>query len=420
MKKIVTIFLSLFLLCGLATTVYAAGDGQPDAAITDTTGAAEEAVMVEVPQDTGQQQMPPATISPGTVTVQPIKVKMEMVGDVPYITKTYENPEDAATSYRQNQLENLPRFEQDGYTFSRYDVYSQLHPGGVDSRTESKTGTLAIEKNETALVLAQAAPTIAYDEGGYTGQLKLVESSIVITEAGRENYGYRVTDVREYKNLDRQDAAYIPKTITKNGVELGLENVEWIVMGTTPTADGPIANLFKAVATYSGGATGSRVSGYAATFRYEGTVSKETPGTTYIHVVFCGEKIVLADPEPESKAPILPILACILCILAVLAIAIVAFVTRGKWSKVFAHGRDGDTKDLKVDKIRQAAMAGYDEDQPDSEDGEDYSQFNEQPDNYFTQEEYDHGTDGEDGDSDEYADHAGEGYYYGQYPDDEE
>ncbi len=419
MKKLISLFLSLALVCCFGVTVLAAGDDtQPDATITENTGAApEDAVVVDVPEDTGQQQKPPATVNPLAVTLQPIQVRMEMVGDVPYITKTYEGPQDETINAWMYQVANLPSFEQDGYAFSRYDSYSQIQPTGTESRTETETATLSIEKEDKALVLAAADPTIQYDEGGFIGQLKLVEESIVITEAGRENYSYRVTDVREYKNLDRQDAAYIPKTVTKNGVELQLENVEWTVMGTSPTADGPVANLFKATATYGGGASGSRASGYTATYRYEGTVSREIAGATYVNVVFRGEKIVAPEPIVESSTPVLPVLATILCVLAVLAIAVVAFVTRGKWSKVLVREKAGNTKDINIDGIRQAAEYGYDDSLYDAASGTDPVSYSDEHQNLFYQEDQENGEDGQD---DGAADYAGEGYYYGQYPDDDE
>lgn len=414
MKKLISLCLILSLLCGFGLTAYAAGDTDPDAAITETDNSTPAgAVVVEMPADTVISQMPATIISPQAVSVQPIKVRMEMVGDVPYITKTYESPQDASINAWMYQISNLGSFEQDGYTFSQYDSYSQIQPANVETRTETKTSTLSIEKDEVSLVLAAADSVISYDEGGFTGQLKLVGDSIVITESGRESYGYRVTDVREYKNLDRQDAAYIPKTVTKNGVELSLENVEWTVMGATPTADGPVANLFKAVATYTGGSTGSRASGYTATFRYEGTVSRETAGSTYINVVFRGEKIVIAEPEPKSSVPLLPILATTLCVIAVLAIAAVAFITRGKWGKVLVRGMHDSTREISVGKIRQAAEFGYTDSQDDLGIDSEPDLF---ADEYDTQEE----NDGEYGQDDGYSDYAGEGHFYGDYEDEDE
>lgn len=60
----------------------------------------------------------------------------------------------------------------------------------------------------------------------------LQPESITTTEAGKESYGYTVSDTREYPNLDRNDTAYIPKAVEKNGVSLTLAGIDWQAMGT--------------------------------------------------------------------------------------------------------------------------------------------------------------------------------------------
>ena len=59
----------------------------------------------------------------------------------------------------------------------------------------------------------------------------LQPESITTTEAGKESYGYTVSDTREYPNLDRNDTAYIPKAVEKNGVSLTLAGIDWQAMG---------------------------------------------------------------------------------------------------------------------------------------------------------------------------------------------
>lgn len=284
MKKVVASLLCCAALLCAGVPVYAAeGDPAPETTITEgvpTEGA--EAVTV---------QMPPATIP--VVDIQPVQVRMEMVGDTPYITKTYEVDRSAALSFM------VSGFEQDGFIFTRHDVYEQVQPDVVDSRLTSQTVTIPVEENSAAAVLAAAAPFIDHIENGYTGQLAIDPASIVIDEAGRSSYTYRVTDVREYDALDRNDASYIPKEVTMNGITLTLESVEWVVTGTTPALGGLVPNRFKAIATYAGSATGSEVDGYAATFTYTGTVEKVTPGKCLYSVVFRGEPV-----EVETNWPL--------------------------------------------------------------------------------------------------------------------
>lgn len=284
MKKVLASLLCCGLMLCAGVPVYATG-GDPAPEVTITEGAALDGTEAQT------VQRPPATIP--AIELQPVQVRMEMVGEVPYITKTYELDRSAGLSFM------VSGFEQDGYIFTRYDVYEQMQPDVVDSRLASQTVTIPVEENSAAAVLAAATPYIDYAEGGYTGQLAIDPASIVLEEAGRSSYTYRVTDVREYDALDRNDAAYIPKTVTKNGLTLTLESVEWVVTGTTPALGGLVPNRFKGIATYAGSATGSEVSGYAATYNYTGTVEQVTPGKCLYSVVFRGEPV-----EVETNWPL--------------------------------------------------------------------------------------------------------------------
>ena len=283
MKRVLASLLCCGALLCAGVPVFAADDGPaPDTSITQGVPAGED--------EAEYIQMPPASIP--QIEVAPVQVRMEMVGETPYITKTYELDRSAPLSFM------VSGFEQDGYIFTRYDVYEQMQPDMVDSRLAFQTVTIPVEENSAAAVLAAAAPFIDHAENGYSGQLSIDPASIVLEEAGRSSYTYRITDVREYDALDRNDASYIPKTVEKNGVTLTLESVEWVVTGTTPALGGLVPNRFKAIATYAGSATGSEVSGYAATFTYTGTVEKVTQGKCLYSVVFRGEPVEVETHWP--------------------------------------------------------------------------------------------------------------------------
>ena len=123
---------------------------------------------------------------------------------------------------------------------------------------------------------------LEYLENGFTGQLMLQPESITTAEAGKESYGYTVSDTREFSNLDRNDTAYIPKTVEKNGVSLTLAGIDWQAMGN---------GTFTATASYSGRATGSKVTGYTSKAVYLGEVSKETLDSCTYKVIYEGASI---------------------------------------------------------------------------------------------------------------------------------
>lgn len=92
----------------------------------------------------------------------------------------------------------------------------------------------------------------------------------------------------------------------KNGVTLELESVDWQVMGTTPVDGTLVPNLYKAVAIYSGRATGSKPSGYTATLLYSGEVIKSIPGRQQVSVVYRGEPVQTTQPDSSlDPAPLI-------------------------------------------------------------------------------------------------------------------
>ena len=284
MKKKLAAFLCGILCVGLlATPVYAAGESYPqddEPAITITDGDIGGGEVIVAGADTS---------SANTTT--------ETVDGVPFITKVYELPQGAETSAY------TASFEQDGYLFTKHDVSQRVQEGQTDTKTVTKTEMLETESDKISVIITEVPATVLYSEDGYTGQLSLDVSAIVVEGSGTTTYSYRVEDVREYTNLDRNDAAYVPKTALKNGVTLQLENIEWVVMGQYPVDGRMMPNLFKAIATYAGTATGSRNNGYTAILTYAGEVTHTVPGNTVYTIIFRGEPIAASVADMDTSEP---------------------------------------------------------------------------------------------------------------------
>lgn len=301
MKKILATALCCLSLLTLAVPVHAAnGDDQPETTVGSTEFEESEVVNAAPAALSGEDAaMPPAVLQfPQGDTIYPIDVRYEMLGAIPYITKVYELEEGTSA-------EILPQsFEQDNYTFSRMEVLKKDIPGTVDTKAASKSVVAECEKEDTAALIATLAPTVEYSQNGYSGTLQLDAASITFSENGTESYSYRVTDTREYPGLSANDMAYIPKTVTKNGVTLDLEGVEWQVTRTDPTDGGLVPTMYTAIASYSGSGRGSKVSGYMATVNYTGEVEKVTPGKVQYTLVYRGVEIVpevVEEPEASTK-----------------------------------------------------------------------------------------------------------------------
>lgn len=281
-KKLAALLCGILCVCLLSVPVYAETGGsrpQDEPAITITEDGTGESGAIVV----------------GVTGQEPVSTATETIEGVPYITKVYELPQGVDASSL------TASFEQDGFLFTEHDVSQQVRQGQTDSKTVTQTETVESESGKVADIIAQAERVLPYSEDGYTGQLSLEVAAIVVEENGTSTYSYRVEDVREYTNLDRNDAAYVPKTVLKNGATLQLENIEWVVMGQHPVDGRMVPNLFKAIATYAGTAIGSRATGYTAILTYTGEVVKATPGIAVYTVVFRGEPLAASGAASGAE-----------------------------------------------------------------------------------------------------------------------
>ena len=115
-----------------------------------------------------------------------------------------------------------------------------------------------------------------------------------------------MTTTRRYPNLGSQDTSYIPKTVEENGRTMTLQDISWQTDNTANMDDYALGDRYTAVATYSGTATSSYVTGYTVTAKYEGTVSKIALDRVRYVAVFEGTEIrpVITIPEiPEIDDP---------------------------------------------------------------------------------------------------------------------
>lgn len=215
-----------------------------------------------------------------------------------------------------------PDFEEGGLLYTHKNSIKVSDNRTMETKQASQTVTVSHTEKDNAMGSLQ--PMLEYSENGFTGQLMLQPESITTTEAGKESYGYTVSDTREYPNLDRNDTAYIPKAVEKNGVSLTLAGIDWQAMGN---------GTFTATASYSGRATGSKVTGYTSKAIYSGEVSKETLDSCTYKVIYEGAPI----PAPYLQYGLTA--GSVLALLIILAV----LWNRRKNAKIYAL-LDGEFK----------------------------------------------------------------------------
>lgn len=200
----------------------------------------------------------------------------------------------------------IPRsdFEQNGIRYTLVDLLRQETPEYQErSHTEEVSLSSKSKDMETVLSLLPQQKEFV-TEDGLSGTLTLQLDTVQVETAGYGSSTKTVTAIRRYPNLSSQDTSYIPKTVDENGRTMTLQDVSWQTDNTASVDGFDTGDRFTAVATYSGTATSSYVTGYTVTAKYEGTVSRIALDRVRYVAVFEGTEIKPAIPilsEEESN-----------------------------------------------------------------------------------------------------------------------
>lgn len=198
----------------------------------------------------------------------------------------------------------IPRsdFEQDGFRYTLIDLLKQELPEN-ESRQHTETVSLQSKSKDMESVLALLPQEKEFiTEDGLSGVLTLQLDTVQVEVAGYGSSTREVSATRSYPNLASQDTANIPKTIEDNGRTLTLQNISWQTDNTANTDGYAMGDRFTAVATYTGSATSSYVTGYTVTADYSGTVSRIALNKTRYVAIFEGTAIEPLAPLPDSDS----------------------------------------------------------------------------------------------------------------------
>ncbi len=243
-----------------------------------------------------------------------------------------------------------PSFDYDGFHYTWAYTTKEEQPY-MDTKTVTETVTVETAKNDLSQILAQLAPSIAYDQDGYTGELALDHTTLVTEAAGYTTKYSTITDTKVIGNLDRNDMSYVPATTTKNGKTLSLVDVEWQVTGTDLVGEALVPSRYQAVATYSASSSYSVATGYVTTAEYSGEVTAAGIQSVTYTVVYTGTEIVPVDTEQDGAHFSLPVgivLPVLGGILLVLLLGVLAFWMLKHRKNVYLYIPDSRPNDYKL------------------------------------------------------------------------
>ncbi len=222
-------------------------------------------------------------------TPYPTDIQLVEQGERNYLHKSYT----VSANYDPDQLVE-PAFSQGGYRYRFSEIIQRDSTPASVSKTVTENRTVNSESNDQAAILSLLGNKLPYsDADGYKGDLFLMPESLVVSETGRTSYSYTVTDTRRFNNLASNDMANIPKTVSKNGLTLQLQTVDWQVTGSESMGYSQVPSDYTAMAYYSAPTTGTKASGYVATASFRGEVIKELIGKNTYTIVYEGEQIII-------------------------------------------------------------------------------------------------------------------------------
>lgn len=195
-------------------------------------------------------------------------------------------------------------FEQNGVHYTLTDLLKQEMPE-YQERQHTEEVSLESKNKDMASILALLPQQKEFvTEDGLSGTLTLQLDTVQVETAGYGKSTKTVTTTRRYPNLGSQDTSYIPKTVEENGRTMTLQDISWQTDNTANMDDYALGDRYTAVATYSGTATSSYVTGYTVTAKYEGTVSRIALDRVRYVAIFEGTEIkpVVTLPEIEDPA----------------------------------------------------------------------------------------------------------------------
>jgi hypothetical protein len=187
----------------------------------------------------------------------------------------------------------IPRasFKRDNISYKCTDVLREVIVSNeTKPHTETETADSAKNDIETILSILPQTKEIQTKDG-FSGTLHLNASSIKSEVSGYGKTTSPVSTTRSYPNLYDMDSRHIPKSVTENGIDYTLTDIQWQTDNTYNVDDYDIGSRYTAVAVYNGTKTSNYVKGYKITAEYTGELCRAGVSVMRYTVIFSGTKI---------------------------------------------------------------------------------------------------------------------------------
>lgn len=218
------------------------------------------------------------------------------------ILKTFEEEK----TIKVNQIEDYKKsleqeISKDGVTYKLEDIIEKENTKVV-SKNKEVTKELIVNTNDKYEVLNMFEQELNIENDGYTGTLKIDNSSVTIEPNDSYREEYKVYYEEEYKNVKSNELNNIPKTIKKDNVIYYLVDPVWEVSQTQIIDGQSVPVLYKGVMKYEAIKERTVVNNYIATVKYDGKLEKEVVDTVTLTMKYTEVPTQKSEEKQETKS----------------------------------------------------------------------------------------------------------------------
>ena len=215
--------------------------------------------------------------------------------------KTFEEEK----TIKVNQIEDYKKtleqeISKDGITYKLENI-TQEENTKVVSKNKKVTKELIVNTNDKYEILNIFEQEINIKEDGYTGTLKIDNSSVTIEPNDSYKEEYKIYYEKEYKNVKSNELNDIPKTIKKDNVTYYLVDPVWEVSQTQIIDGQAVPVLYNGVMKYEALKERTDVTNYIATVKYNGKLEKEVVDTVTLTMKYTEVPTQKIEEKQETK-----------------------------------------------------------------------------------------------------------------------
>ena len=215
--------------------------------------------------------------------------------------KTFEEEKTVEMNQIEEYKETLEQeISKDGITDKLEDIIEKENTKVVYKNKEV-TKELIVNTNDKYEILNMFEQELNIKEDGYTGTLKIDNSSVTIEPNDSYKEEYKVYYEKEYKNVERNELNDIPKTIEKNDTTYYLVDPVWTVSKTQIIDGQDVPVLYNGIMKYEAIKERTVVTNYIATVKYNGKLEKEVIDTVTLTMKYTEVPTQKIEEKQENK-----------------------------------------------------------------------------------------------------------------------